>query len=391
MCDENMIIHLIAGGLAGTAGAVLTCPLEVVKTRFQASIAAGSSHLNTSHGLIRSTSSALMGLSEKANSSALTNTCKNRSLNYIYRNHHLNGVLKTTSTANVLNFEPHLATSHSQLLNKTASHIVHQHQQLQQSTVRIGNKILYQLKHIIQNEGYRALFKGLGPNIIGVAPYRAIYFFSYANSKLYLSKLIGEERPLLHICSAFIAGFSAVTITNPIWFIKTRLQVDSSRRGLTAVEVIKKILREKGPLGFYKGISASYFGISESAMYFVIYEKLKQISTKQNKDCANLTILTYFTSAGFSKTLASCLFYPHEVARTRLRLEGNKYTGFFQTLRLVVHEEGVKGIYKGMGTHLLRQIPNTAIVMTTYELLTNYFFVQNKNDKLSVALDDDED
>lgn len=102
--------------------------------------------MNTSHGLIRSTSSALMGLSEKANSSALTNTCKNRSLNYIYRNHHLNGVLKTTSTANVLNFEPHLATSHSQLLNKTASHIVHQHQQLQQSTVRIGNKILFQLK-----------------------------------------------------------------------------------------------------------------------------------------------------------------------------------------------------------------------------------------------------
>jgi len=44
------------------------------------------------------------------------------------------------------------------------------------------------------------------------------------------------------------------------------------------------------------------------------------------------------------------------VARTRLRQEGNKYTGFFQTLMLVCKEEGYRGLYKGMGTHLIRQI-----------------------------------
>ena len=109
----------------------------------------------------------------------------------------------------------------------------------------------------------------------------------------------------------YYVGFAAVTITNPIWFIKTRLQVDETRRGKTTMEVINKILKERGPLGFYKGISASYFGITESALYFVIYEKLKSMSTSRDACSDALPITCYLTSAGFAKTLASCICYPH--------------------------------------------------------------------------------
>lgn len=47
-----------------------------------------------------------------------------------------------------------------------------------------------------------------------------------------------------------------------------------------------------------------------------------------------------------SKTVASCVAYPHEVARTRLREEGNKYRSFWQTLFLVWREEGKAGLYR---------------------------------------------
>lgn len=56
-----------------------------------------------------------------------------------------------------------------------------------------------------------------------------------------------------------------------------------------------------------------------------------------------------------------------EVARTRLREEGTKYRGFWQTLNVVCAEEGVRGLYRGLSTQLIRQIPNTAIMMSTYE------------------------
>ena len=57
-----------------------------------------------------------------------------------------------------------------------------------------------------------------------------------------------------------------------------------------------------------------------------------------------------------------------EVARTRLREEGNKYRSFWPTLATVAREEGRRGLYRGLVTQLIRQIPNTAVMMATYEL-----------------------
>lgn len=58
-----------------------------------------------------------------------------------------------------------------------------------------------------------------------------------------------------------------------------------------------------------------------------------------------------------------------EVIRTRLREEGSKYRSFFQTLLTVPKEEGYRALYRGLTTHLVRQIPNTAIMMCTYEVV----------------------
>lgn len=56
--------------------------------------------------------------------------------------------------------------------------------------------------------------------------------------------------------------------------------------------------------------------------------------------------LEFMLAGAISKTIASCVAYPHEVARTRLREEGNKYRSFWQTLHTVYKEEGKAGIYR---------------------------------------------
>jgi solute carrier family 25, member 33/36 len=60
--------------------------------------------------------------------------------------------------------------------------------------------------------------------------------------------------------------------------------------------------------------------------------------------------------------------------RTRLREQRavvpgapHKYTGLLQALKLIAKEEGVAGLYGGMSTHLLRVVPNAAIMFWTYE------------------------
>lgn len=49
-----------------------------------------------------------------------------------------------------------------------------------------------------------------------------------------------------------------------------------------------------------------------------------------------------------------------------------KYTGLVQALKLIFKEEGVAGLYGGMATHLLRVVPNAAIMFWTYELVVRH-------------------
>lgn len=139
-----------------------------------------------------------------------------------------------------------------------------------------------------------------------------------------------------------------------------------------------KVYGRDGIRGFYRGLSASYFGIVETIIHFVIYERLKRllrehhgVHSVDHEEKNNIT--DFMVAAGFSKSIASMCAYPHEVVRTRLRQEEHsgprKYRSFFQTLMLVYKEEGRKGLYGGLGTQLVRQVPNSAVMFMVYEFI----------------------
>lgn len=121
-------------------------------------------------------------------------------------------------------------------------------------------------------------------------------------------------------------------------------------------------------------------------VHFVIYEAIKAqlIARRSGKSDSNSKssrdFLEFMVAGAMSKTVASCVAYPHEVARTRLREEGSKYRRFWQTLALVGQEEGVRGLYRGLATQLVRQIPNTAIMMSTYEAVVYLLTKHATND-----------
>ncbi|GAB0096327.1 Mitochondrial carrier protein Rim2 [Sergentomyia squamirostris] len=352
--ERDTLIHLIAGGVAGTVGAVATCPLEVVKTRLQS-----SSAFLSAGPRVPELPGGGGSVSHAVNSNASTTTS-----DAILRPEQRRRLCTT-----ILRKRPQIIAISSCGISSSAKSM----------------SIMQCLKHIIQSEGPRALFKGLGPNIVGVAPSRAIYFCAYSQTKSFLNRdgIIPPDSPVVHILSASCAGFVASTATNPIWFVKTRLQLDhTSKDPMTVRNCVQQIYKQSGLRGFYKGISASYFGISETVIHFVIYEALKrkliELRTAHPTDSKTSRDFVEFMLAGAtSKTIASCVAYPHEVARTRLREEGTKYRSFWQTLATVWREEGRRGLYRGLATQLVRQIPNTAIMMTTYEgvvyILTRHF------------------
>jgi solute carrier family 25 protein 33/36 len=246
-----------------------------------------------------------------------------------------------------------------------------------------------------KNEGIRGLFRGLGPNLVGVVPARSINFFTYGNGKNIIAHYFnnGQESAWVHLSAAATAGVVTSTATNPIWLIKTRLQLDKSaaaesggvakRQYKNSLDCIRQVIRHEGFRSLYKGMSASYLGVTESSLQWVLYEQAKKalaqrerrilLSGREKTTIDNVVDWTgNFLSAGSAKLVAALLTYPHEVARTRLRQapepgQPPKYTGLFQCLKLVAKEEGMVGLYGGMTPHLMRTVPSAAIMFGMYE------------------------
>lgn len=168
------------------------------------------------------------------------------------------------------------------------------------------------------------------PTLVGVVPARSINFFTYGNGKQIIANRFnnGQENFYVHLCAAAIAGIVTSTATNPIWVVKTRLQLSASDRlppSTTtpssppgsffggSVSTIRQIAREEGIRGFYKGLSASYLGVTESTIQWVLYERLKRLTASTQEAGGLQEWAGMLASAGTAKCVASLITYPHEV------------------------------------------------------------------------------
>ena len=182
-------------------------------------------------------------------------------------------------------------------------------------------------RDIYVHESPRALFKGLGPTLVGVVPARSINFFTYGNGKQVIANTFngGAENSWVHLTAAAVAGIATGTATNPIWVVKTRLQLEASPSAASSstsaprspfggsVAMIRKIVREEGLRGLYKGLSASYLGVTETTIQWVLYERLKRLTARTEGRGGVMEWVGMIGSAGTAKCVASLITYPHEV------------------------------------------------------------------------------
>ena len=110
-----------------------------------------------------------------------------------------------------------------------------------------GSRLYYALKHVYVSSGVRGLWRGVGPHLAGTVPARAIYFGVYNEAKRVYSGG-ADATALTQWLSAVTAGVCCVTVTSPLWVIKTRMQLQTSTHRVysSSFDCFSQMVRTEG-------------------------------------------------------------------------------------------------------------------------------------------------
>ncbi|XP_032596360.1 calcium-binding mitochondrial carrier protein Aralar1 isoform X2 [Drosophila grimshawi] len=231
-------------------------------------------------------------------------------------------------------------------------------------------------KKVIRHEGVLGLYRGLLPQLMGVAPEKAI--------KLTVNDFVRDnftdKRGNIPVWGEVVAGAcggaAQVIFTNPLEIVKIRLQVAGEIAGGSKISALS-VVRELGFLGLYKGAKACLLrDVNFSAIYFPTYAHTK--AALADKDGYNhpLSLLAAGAIAGVP---AASLVTPADVIKTRLQVAARTgqttYTGVWDATKKIMAEEGPRAFWKGTAARVCRSSPQFGVTLVTYELLQRLFYV----------------
>ncbi|CAL8099331.1 unnamed protein product [Calicophoron daubneyi] len=250
-----------------------------------------------------------------------------------------------------------------------------------QRTVSSIGELLYRsswdcFKKVVRFEGPFGLYRGLGPQLVGVAPEKAIKLTVNDMVREHFTSSSGHIPLLVEIFAGGCAGASQVVFTNPLEIIKIRLQVAgeiANTRRTSAFSVIKEL----GFFGLYKGSRACFLrDIPFSAIYFTMYSNLKMKFADENGYNSPLSLLAAATISGAP---AASLTTPADVIKTRLQVVARAgqttYNGILDAARKIWREEGGWAFWKGAGARVFRSSPQFGVTLLTYEMLQRSLYV----------------
>ncbi|PIA64289.1 hypothetical protein AQUCO_00100043v1 [Aquilegia coerulea] len=208
----------------------------------------------------------------------------------------------------------------------------------------------------------------------GSSPRREVSFVDYLPS--YAKELIAGGA----------AGAFAKTAVAPLERIKILLQIRTEGfHSLGVYQSLKKVMKQEGFLGFYKGNGASVIRIVPyAALHFMTYEQYRCWILNNYSALGTGPVVDLLAGSAAGGTAVICT-YPLDLARTKLAYQvGNRgnlrtgvnnslaqpsYHGIKDVFKCVYKEGGVRALYRGVGPTLIGILPYAGLKFYIYEEL----------------------
>ncbi|GFZ51494.1 hypothetical protein JCM24511_09261 [Saitozyma sp. JCM 24511] len=242
------------------------------------------------------------------------------------------------------------------------------------------------LQQTVRNEGFFALYKGMMSPLLGVAAVNSLLFTAYGASRRIVSPFPDLTVPQIALAGS-MAGAANAVLASPVEMFKIRMQGQYGGVGDKRLrQVVGDMWRE---YGVRNGIMRGYWitvirEIPAYAGFYTGYELTKRYFSRHfTPDPVPIWALLCSGAVGGVSYWLAC--YPLDVVKSRIQLakepptRGGWLRGGYvaRELATIVHEGGVRALFRGIGPSLLRAIPAAASTFAAFEVTREYIINHN--------------
>lgn len=218
---------------------------------------------------------------------------------------------------------------------------------------------------IIKNEGPLALWKGSTFPLITFGVCNAILFAANEKAKYFFRSTLNKKELNFgyYFLAGGFAGLANTVVSCPMEHIRIRMQIQDANFKLynNSIDAAKKIFREFGLRGVYKGLWVSLAKeFFLYAGYFAAYEWIRQ----QNPSMHPLWLMFCGGVAGMGGW-SSCFLLDN----VKSKIQSDSFTDpKYKNARTLLRTLSYKEMSKGFSVGLIRSFPVNLVTFFTFEL-----------------------
>ncbi|CAN0916735.1 Mitochondrial thiamine pyrophosphate carrier [Linum grandiflorum] len=208
-------------------------------------------------------------------------------------------------------------------------------------------------------------------NIVRSLTVCGVNSFAYSTLRSFFSPFVSTSPKTVAFTCGALASLAASLVSHPLDTLITHNIADHNPDATWKTTIIN-LCQKEGSLHslIYAGLSASLFSIVPSmTISLVACEAISLLWEHPSPE--STTFMFDLARTSIATVTASTVMYPIEVVQRRMQMEKgtkNESISLLETFKGMLRKGGMRGLYSGINSHLIKVVVGHAIAFTAFEL-----------------------
>eukprot|EP00519_Triparma_laevis_P014402 CAMPEP_0182490804 /NCGR_PEP_ID=MMETSP1321-20130603/528_1 /TAXON_ID=91990 /ORGANISM="Bolidomonas sp., Strain RCC1657" /LENGTH=291 /DNA_ID=CAMNT_0024693041 /DNA_START=100 /DNA_END=972 /DNA_ORIENTATION=- len=224
-------------------------------------------------------------------------------------------------------------------------------------------------KEVYETAGVPGFYKGMHFSAMQSAMEKGLYFIAYTALKSIYKQItsLDDIGTISNLGLGCISEWCHLPFTLPLDALTTALATDTKNR--SAYLIMSTVFAEKGLQGMYSGVQAFVVLCLKPAIQYTVFEKVKAlILAGKASSQKTLSAIEAFLLGMVARTVATIIVFPYTRAKVMLQSsDSGAKPDIPGMLKKIYEEEGVEGIFQGIGPELTRGVLSAALMLMVKE------------------------